>query len=554
MGDLAALDEYSMLYGPQPEPQQPEAPPPELPAWTRHSGTFEPQVGSFPSARIAPPLPDVGPPAIGNGGQFSPGTRVGNAAAEVGSDLASALIPQDALDVGLTVATGGGSKLARAGLGGLISSAGVDEAQAAKAPKASASVIDKITETLMNPSLRKKAEALRGKYAHYGEAYPDTGPPELMWKLPDPNDPTKFQKKAGGSVPYATLEEALAKDKEPGFFLEKKHTPEVEQFQKDRNIIQKDMDAHGYERYFDPAKRYDVDPANHGPFADTGVEAQPKSQKTRDEWAGKYGSEEIRARLRAGYEKGKTLSDTDRWYHMGQLEDAYVRELGPEKGRAAFGREFADMMAATTGGANPYDNYLMSHYAGYIDKQGGRLPDRGYKLPFPIGGRFASGNLAQAQKYLDEGNAHWPVDNSKRYDFSSAFKGNPNASTIDEQMMGAFDPTLKDKQPKWYGPATVTARQEALKYGEDPRGFQDITWAGLKALKQKPGTPFEYEGPMINHINRSIETTHRLTGMPRDEIVRRGVVRKEIPMYGIGGAAVMGGVAAQDGYQQDERM
>ena len=45
---------------------------------------------------------------------------------------------------------------------------------------------------------------------------------------------------------------------------------------------------------------------------------------------------------------------------------------------------------------------------------------------------------------------------------------------------------------------------------------------------------------MINHINRSIETTHRLTGMPREEIVRRGLIRKEIPMYGLLGAAGMG--------------
>ena len=55
--------------------------------------------------------------------------------------------------------------------------------------------------------------------------------------------------------------------------------------------------------------------------------------------------------------------------------------------------------------------------------------------------------------------------------------------------------------------------------------------------------------PMISHINRSIETTHRLTGMPREEIVRRGLVRSEIPLYGVGGATAMGALARQDGYQ-----
>jgi hypothetical protein len=54
---------------------------------------------------------------------------------------------------------------------------------------------------------------------------------------------------------------------------------------------------------------------------------------------------------------------------------------------------------------------------------------------------------------------------------------------------------------------------------------------------------------MISHINDAIERTHRLTGMPREEIVRRGLIRKEIPMYGLGGATAMGALAQQDRYQ-----
>ena len=72
-----------------------------------------------------------------------------------------------------------------------------------------------------NPRLRKKAEGLFGKYAHYAEDYPETGPPELIAKPPDPNNPGKFLTKGGKPVPYASMEEALAKDAEPGFFLEK---------------------------------------------------------------------------------------------------------------------------------------------------------------------------------------------------------------------------------------------------------------------------------------------------------------------------------------------
>jgi hypothetical protein len=51
---------------------------------------------------------------------------------------------------------------------------------------------------------------------------------------------------------------------------------------------------------------------------------------------------------------------------------------------------------------------------------------------------------------------------------------------------------------------------------------------------------------MISRVNDAIERTHRLTGMPRDEVVRRGLISKEIPMHGIAGALTMGGLAAQD--------
>jgi len=422
-----------------------------------------------------------------------------------------------------------------------------------------------------DPKLRAKAEGLRGTYPQYAEKYPETGPPELMWKILDnkklglgigPPTPEqyasgKFLKKAGGTVPYDTLEEALAKAKEPGFFLEKKLTPEAEKFQKDRNIIQQDMDLHGYQKYFDPAKRFDVDPKKYGPFEDTVATASPKTAKTRDEWEKTYGTDEIRARLQSGFKEGQGVPASDRWYLMGQLEQAYIKELGPKAGREAFANEFARMMAATTGGAAPYDNFLMSHYANVVNKQGERLPDAGWKLPFPIGGRFASGNMKQAQKFIDEGIGNWPMKNPKRYDFSSAFMGNKNAGTIDEQMMTTFDPTLKAKQPVWYGPATKTLREEAGKAGVDTRGFQDVGWAGLKKQKtEAAGDKFEYEGPMIDQINRSIETTHRLTGMSIKEIVRRGLILKEIPMYGLGGlitggaVSKMGGVADQGEYKQ----
>jgi hypothetical protein len=68
-------------------------------------------------------------------------------------------------------------------------------------------------------------------------------------------------------------------------------------------------------------------------------------------------------------------------------------------------------------------------------------------------------------------------------------------------MKTAFDPTFKDMQPKWYGPATVTLREEAAKAGADARGFQDVGWAGLKALRRGQGQEVRIRRPMINQIN-----------------------------------------------------
>jgi hypothetical protein len=46
---------------------------------------------------------------------------------------------------------------------------------------------------------------------------------------------------------------------------------------------------------------------------------------------------------------------------------------------------------------------------------------------------------------------------------------------------------------------------------------------------------------MIQTVNDSIERTHRLTGMPRRQIVERGLLEEAIPMYGAAGM-----IGAQD--------
>jgi hypothetical protein len=544
----------------------------------------------------APWLPDVGGPAIGGGGQFSPGVPVINRAADSISKALFVRPPEDnspspilyrtadprfsitqrdvdqATDKALAFSAGGlttkpipkapadssifrNATISRGPPRGMLTA---DEI--AVAPTATENVALP-PNTYANPKLREKAEKIWNTYPQYAEKYPEVGPPALMEKRPDPNRPGRYlTTKPLGEVPYTSWEDAVAKDATPQYFFEKKLLPDAQKFADQRNIVQRDMDLHGYPKYFDPAKRADIPASDYGPFKDTRIEANPRTQETTAKFDALYGTDAARARLQAGYEKGQTLEGADRWYWMKQLQDKYVEVLGPQLGKEAFKKEFSGMMAATTGGASPYDNFLMSHWANYLNKQGKNVAQRAYEMPFPIGGRFASGNMKQAQKYIDQGMTGFnPVKNPKRYDFDNALAGDVNAGVIDEQMFGAIMPG--QTIPQWYGPATNVLHQEAGKVGighnsqlRGVRDFQDVGWAGLKALKTeaKTGKPFVYEGPMIDQINRSIETTHRLTGMPVEEIVVRGLIKKEIPMYGIGAAAaapVIGSLADQKEYK-----
>jgi hypothetical protein len=54
---------------------------------------------------------------------------------------------------------------------------------------------------------------------------------------------------------------------------------------------------------------------------------------------------------------------------------------------------------------------------------------------------------------------------------------------------------------------------------------------------------------MISHYNEAIERTSRLTGLPPEEVVKRGLVRAEMPIYGLGGAGLLGFMGGGDGQQ-----
>jgi hypothetical protein len=57
---------------------------------------------------------------------------------------------------------------------------------------------------------------------------------------------------------------------------------------------------------------------------------------------------------------------------------------------------------------------------------------------------------------------------------------------------------------------------------------------------------------MITVVNEMIERVHRITGMPRSDVLR-GYIRKTIPIFGLGGVAVGNGLSTEDDDDQVER-
>jgi hypothetical protein len=353
-----------------------------------------------------------------------------------------------------------------------------------------------------------------GKWAKYAGKYPEVGPPAL------------YDKVTGKKIEVGSLAEAEALLAEGKVYWGKNLTPEVEQ--RDRRAIQRDMDRNGYTPYLDPAKRADVDPTNYPASVDVSAKTMPKMPETAERIRDLYREHGAVDRLVQAYHDGKMLPNSREWHGLKQIEDEFIKEYGPTIGRERFKKDFVDPIAATTAGNSPRQNVLMAQYVTVENKAGRRLPENSYELPYPVGGRFAKSNLRAAQKYFDEGAVGFGAANPKRYSFSNRMLGHRDGHVIDERFSTAIDPRFRS--PPYYGLASeVMGEAQKKARAADATEFGDAAWAALGRIGHNSG-----DIPLISEINESIERTHRLTGMPREEIVRRGVVRKEIPLYAVG--------------------
>jgi len=332
-------------------------------------------------------------------------------------------------------------------------------------------------------------------------------------------------------------------------YLAKDLSPEALAVQKARKAAQANINAGNYTPFFPPEQRFDANAANY-PAYDPTTSILMKKPATQEKYNAAATAPEATERLNAAYQRGlQQKENAGNWYHMGQLEAEFIKEYGPELGPQMFKRRFADAMAATTGGADPTSNLMMAQYGNVLSNQGLPVPQNSYEFPFPVGGRYAQGNMDQYEKMIMQGAGVTP-DNPKRYNFSNNFTGTSQGATIDEQMSQLFNPKMNMPPAGTYGHFEKALADQAAAAGVDPRYFQEVAWAGKKDADTKGGFTAQ---PMIGVVNEAIERTHQVTGMPREEIVRRGLVRGEIPLYGAAGATAAGAVAPELMGEQPEQ-
>ncbi len=353
--------------------------------------------------------------------------------------------------------------------------------------------------------------------------------------------PTKSSK-ADLAVRYPAVAKPVKKtDKRTGKeFWSKGKSPEADAAALDLRAIAASMADEGYTPYFDPEARFYADPAGYELQGNT-RDIRPALDKTAERYAERAYDPEALDRLRSAYALGSGYPGASRWYATGQLAKAYTDALGPEGGREAYKRQFADAMAATTGGMDPAANLRLAHYMNYLDRAGGETPLASHELPYPIGGGKYGviPNVAQYDKLIRQGTG-LSTANPKRFNFSANFLGDVNRATLDEQMVsGGWDPKMQMPPANTYGIYEGALASLADELGVPPAEAQDVMWAGIKLPKEANYIP----RPMISIVNDLIERTSRLTGLDPDEVVE-GMIKADRPLYAKGGR-VKADVSAQ---------
>jgi hypothetical protein len=368
------------------------------------------------------------------------------------------------------------------------------------------------------PTARTEPSALNGPMPQLAYRYPKTAPPVL-----------KFDEEKGK------------------WYLAKRLSQEELDLKALRIAAQRDIDAGNYTPMFDPAERDYPDRTYYPPATDTRniKAARAATQQKHEDIARDPAATQ---RLDDAFARGHLQEENARdWAAMGQLENEFIKEYGADEGRKQF-KGWADSVAATSAGADPRANLMMAHYGNFLKTQGETIPTESDQIPYPVGSRFVGPNMQQYRKMIMEGGGITPA-NPKRYDYANSFLGHnsgfrkggigdnggppleddlgfDSGPPIDEQRFRLMDPSRSAPPPGTYGHYKGAVVDRAGAHGVSPTYYGDMVYAGARENHQTK--------PMIVHVNEMIERVHRITGMPKLEVLR-GLIRGNIPMFGLAG-------------------
>ena len=194
----------------------------------------------------------------------------------------------------------------------------------------------------------------------------------------------------------------------------------------------------------------------------------------------KLATPENLARINEVVRQGEAMGGRE-WYNTEPLRQAFIGELGAEKGPAAY-RQYLDLVAATSPRSKVGENVRNASYYYGLAQRGEPLPARtgnalNEPLPSPYGHIAQRLHVQNANNVLNEGG--WPVlQNPKPASFVENLAGNQMPVTIDTHNIRLLGSELDKPAKTEYGFLERAQQEEAAKLGMTPAQYQASAWIG----------------------------------------------------------------------------
>lgn len=137
---------------------------------------------------------------------------------------------------------------------------------------------------------------------------------------------------------------------------------------------------------------------------------------------------EVRRRMDAAIEEGRSLK-ADRWYDTAPLLAAFIKELGPTEGKAAFNR-YADIVGLTSPGTSVPENLRRASWVYGLDRRGEALPAY---APSPYGVMTEKTQRGLLDSYFS--GKGFPLTAAKTASFAQNVRGNQTPVSLDRHAL-----------------------------------------------------------------------------------------------------------------------